>query len=48
MFRRMLTTSMRQLREVGRRWPELRRRYQEALPELTSREAWSREVFDRR
>jgi galactofuranosylgalactofuranosylrhamnosyl-N-acetylglucosaminyl-diphospho-decaprenol beta-1,5/1,6-galactofuranosyltransferase len=47
LFRRMLATSVRQLREVGRRWPELRRRYQAALPELTSREAWEREVFDR-
>ena len=28
-------------------WPELRRRYREALPELTSRESWAREVFGR-
>ena len=44
----MLKRSVRQLRDVGRAWPGLRRRYREALPELTSREAWAREVFDRR
>jgi galactofuranosylgalactofuranosylrhamnosyl-N-acetylglucosaminyl-diphospho-decaprenol beta-1,5/1,6-galactofuranosyltransferase len=43
----MMATSVRQLREVGRAWPELRRRYRAALPELTSREAWGREVFDK-
>ena len=29
-------------------WPDLRRRYRAAMPELTSREAWAREVFDRK
>jgi galactofuranosylgalactofuranosylrhamnosyl-N-acetylglucosaminyl-diphospho-decaprenol beta-1,5/1,6-galactofuranosyltransferase len=48
LFRRMLTTSMRQLRMIGKAWPELRRSYQDALPELTSRAAWEREVFHRR
>ncbi len=48
LFREMLRTSASQLRDVGRAWPELRRAYSEALPELTSREAWAREVFDRR
>jgi galactofuranosylgalactofuranosylrhamnosyl-N-acetylglucosaminyl-diphospho-decaprenol beta-1,5/1,6-galactofuranosyltransferase len=47
LFRAMLKQSVSQLREIGRTWPELRRRYQQALPELTSREAWAREVFDR-
>jgi galactofuranosylgalactofuranosylrhamnosyl-N-acetylglucosaminyl-diphospho-decaprenol beta-1,5/1,6-galactofuranosyltransferase len=32
-------------REVARAWPELRRRYRAALPDLTSAEAWAR-VFD--
>ncbi|MGD9530836.1 MAG: glycosyltransferase, partial [Pseudonocardia sp.] len=32
-------------REVARAWPELRRRYRAALPELTSAEAWAR-AFD--
>ncbi len=47
LFRAMVVRSARQLRDVGRAWPELRRRYRAALPELTSREAWAREVFDR-
>jgi galactofuranosylgalactofuranosylrhamnosyl-N-acetylglucosaminyl-diphospho-decaprenol beta-1,5/1,6-galactofuranosyltransferase len=47
LFRAMLAQSVRQLRDVGRAWPELRRRYREALPELTSRETWGREVFNR-
>ncbi|MBA3905480.1 MAG: galactofuranosyltransferase GlfT2 [Pseudonocardiales bacterium] len=47
LFRSMLRRSARQLRDIGRAWPELRRRYREALPELTSRETWAREVFDR-
>lgn len=45
LFRGMLATSVRQLRDVARAWPDLRRRYRAALPELTSREAWGREVF---
>ncbi len=47
LFRSMMATSVRQLREVGKAWPELRRRYRAALPELTSREAWRREVFSK-
>jgi galactofuranosylgalactofuranosylrhamnosyl-N-acetylglucosaminyl-diphospho-decaprenol beta-1,5/1,6-galactofuranosyltransferase len=47
LFRSMLARSARQLRDIGKAWPDLRRRYQEALPELSSREAWAREVFDR-
>ncbi|HVH24212.1 MAG TPA: glycosyltransferase [Pseudonocardia sp.] len=46
LFREMLLRSIRQLRDVGRAWPELRRAYQEALPELTSREAWAKHVFN--
>jgi galactofuranosylgalactofuranosylrhamnosyl-N-acetylglucosaminyl-diphospho-decaprenol beta-1,5/1,6-galactofuranosyltransferase len=48
LFKQMMATSVRQVREVAKAWPELRRRYRAALPELTSREAWGREVFDRR
>jgi galactofuranosylgalactofuranosylrhamnosyl-N-acetylglucosaminyl-diphospho-decaprenol beta-1,5/1,6-galactofuranosyltransferase len=44
----MLARSARQLRDIGKAWPDLRRRYRAALPELSSREAWAREVFDRR
>ncbi|MDT7707730.1 MAG: galactofuranosylgalactofuranosylrhamnosyl-N-acetylglucosaminyl-diphospho-decaprenol [Pseudonocardiales bacterium] len=47
LFRSMFATSVAQLRQVARDWPELRRRYREAQPELTSREAWKRNVFDR-
>ena len=47
LFREMLLRSIRQLRDVGRAWPELRRAYREALPELTSREAWAKHVFNR-
>src|SRR3954454_15969981 len=47
MFRSMFLRAARQLRDIGRAWPELRRRYREALPELSGREAWAREVFDR-
>jgi len=47
LFRSMLVRSARQLRDIGRAWPELRRRYRAALPELSSREVWAREVFDR-
>ena len=43
----MLRRSVGQLRDVGRAWPELRRSYREALPELTSREAWAEQVFGR-
>jgi galactofuranosylgalactofuranosylrhamnosyl-N-acetylglucosaminyl-diphospho-decaprenol beta-1,5/1,6-galactofuranosyltransferase len=47
MFRAMLKRAVGQYREVAKAWPDLRRRYRDALPELTSREAWAREVFDR-
>jgi galactofuranosylgalactofuranosylrhamnosyl-N-acetylglucosaminyl-diphospho-decaprenol beta-1,5/1,6-galactofuranosyltransferase len=47
LFRQLLRRSIGQLRDVGRAWPELRRSYREALPELTSGETWAREVFDR-
>jgi galactofuranosylgalactofuranosylrhamnosyl-N-acetylglucosaminyl-diphospho-decaprenol beta-1,5/1,6-galactofuranosyltransferase len=47
LFRSMLARSARQLRDIGKAWPDLRRRYRDALPELSSREAWAREVFDR-
>ncbi|MHA6629056.1 glycosyltransferase [Pseudonocardia sichuanensis] len=47
MFRAMLKTAVGQCREIAKAWPELRRRYRDALPELSSREAWAREVFDR-
>ncbi|MFC4944807.1 glycosyltransferase [Pseudonocardia sp. GCM10023141] len=47
LFRAMFGRSLSQLREIGRQWPELRRRYREAAPELTSREAWNKQVFDR-
>jgi galactofuranosylgalactofuranosylrhamnosyl-N-acetylglucosaminyl-diphospho-decaprenol beta-1,5/1,6-galactofuranosyltransferase len=47
LFKQMLATSVRQLREVGKAWPQLRQSYRDALPELTSREAWSRNVFDK-
>ncbi len=47
LFRSMLGRSSRLLLDIRRDWPELRRRYREALPELTSREAWRREVFER-
>ena len=47
LFRSMFARSAAQLREVAREWPQLRRRYREALPELTSREAWKRNIFDK-
>jgi galactofuranosylgalactofuranosylrhamnosyl-N-acetylglucosaminyl-diphospho-decaprenol beta-1,5/1,6-galactofuranosyltransferase len=46
LFRAMMKQSVAQVREVARVWPELRQRYRDALPELTSREAWGRNVFD--
>ncbi|WP_103382001.1 glycosyltransferase [Pseudonocardia dioxanivorans] len=45
LFAAQLRRSAAQLREVGRRWPELRRRYQEAQPTLTGREAW-KQIFE--
>ena len=48
LFRSMLEArAVTRHREIAKAWPELRRRYREARPELTSREAWGREVFDR-
>jgi galactofuranosylgalactofuranosylrhamnosyl-N-acetylglucosaminyl-diphospho-decaprenol beta-1,5/1,6-galactofuranosyltransferase len=47
LFKAMMKQSVAQVREVARVWPELRRRYRDALPELTSREAWGRNVFDK-
>jgi galactofuranosylgalactofuranosylrhamnosyl-N-acetylglucosaminyl-diphospho-decaprenol beta-1,5/1,6-galactofuranosyltransferase len=47
LFRKMLKRAVGQYRDVAKAWPELQRRYRTALPELTSREAWAREVFDR-
>jgi galactofuranosylgalactofuranosylrhamnosyl-N-acetylglucosaminyl-diphospho-decaprenol beta-1,5/1,6-galactofuranosyltransferase len=43
----MIKHAVAQHREIAKAWPELRRRYRAALPELTSRDAWKREVFDR-
>jgi galactofuranosylgalactofuranosylrhamnosyl-N-acetylglucosaminyl-diphospho-decaprenol beta-1,5/1,6-galactofuranosyltransferase len=45
LFKQMLGTSARQLREIGRRWPELRARYRDAQPHLTSREGW-KQIFE--
>ena len=47
LFRSMLKNAVTQYRQIAKAWPDLRRRYQEALPELTSREAWAREVFEK-
>jgi galactofuranosylgalactofuranosylrhamnosyl-N-acetylglucosaminyl-diphospho-decaprenol beta-1,5/1,6-galactofuranosyltransferase len=47
LFRSMIKHAVAQHREIAKAWPELRRRYRAALPELTSRDAWKREVFDR-
>jgi galactofuranosylgalactofuranosylrhamnosyl-N-acetylglucosaminyl-diphospho-decaprenol beta-1,5/1,6-galactofuranosyltransferase len=47
LFRAMLKRAVVQYRQVAKAWPELQRRYRDALPELTSREAWAREVFKR-
>jgi galactofuranosylgalactofuranosylrhamnosyl-N-acetylglucosaminyl-diphospho-decaprenol beta-1,5/1,6-galactofuranosyltransferase len=45
LFRSMLRQSLALHREVATVWPQLRRRYREALPELTSREGWKR-IFE--
>lgn len=47
LFRSMLKRSIAQQREIAKRWPDLRRRYQEALPDLTSRESWRTKIFNR-
>jgi galactofuranosylgalactofuranosylrhamnosyl-N-acetylglucosaminyl-diphospho-decaprenol beta-1,5/1,6-galactofuranosyltransferase len=45
LFREMLATSYRQLRRIGHEWPQLRRRYREAQPYLTSRAGW-KQIFE--
>ena len=45
LFRGQLRTSVVLLRRVGREWPELRRRYRDAAPHLTSREGW-KQIFE--
>jgi len=45
LFRSMLRRSLAQHREVARAWPQLRRDYRAALPELTSRESW-KQIFE--
>ncbi len=47
MFKRMVKESFELHREVARQWPLLRTRYTDALAWLTSRQAWSEEIFDR-
>jgi len=46
LFRTMLRRAITQHREIAKAWPTLRRRYREAQPELTSREAW-KQIFER-
>lgn len=46
LFRSMLRESIRLHRELGRQWDTLARQYREALPEITSVEAW-RKTFER-
>src|SRR5918995_3639936 len=48
LFRSMLKNAVSEYRHIAKAWPDLQRRYRAALPELTSREAWAREVFDRK
>ncbi|GEL24097.1 galactofuranosyl transferase [Pseudonocardia sulfidoxydans NBRC 16205] len=45
LFAAQLKKSGQQLREIGKRWPELQRRYREAQPTLTSREGW-KQIFE--
>jgi galactofuranosylgalactofuranosylrhamnosyl-N-acetylglucosaminyl-diphospho-decaprenol beta-1,5/1,6-galactofuranosyltransferase len=45
LFRMQLRESGRLLRAIAREWPELRRRYREAQPHLTSREGW-KQIFE--
>ncbi|HEX8519608.1 MAG TPA: glycosyltransferase [Pseudonocardia sp.] len=45
LFREQLRTSGALLRTVGRDWQELRRRYRDAAPHLTSREGW-KQIFE--
>lgn len=46
MFRHLLGDSIRLHRELGRQWDTLARQYRDALPEITSVEAW-RNTFER-
>ncbi|MDN5857836.1 MAG: glycosyltransferase, partial [Pseudonocardia sp.] len=46
LFRAMLRRSYRQLRVIGKRWPQLRAQYRSAQPQLTSRAEWQKRVFD--
>jgi galactofuranosylgalactofuranosylrhamnosyl-N-acetylglucosaminyl-diphospho-decaprenol beta-1,5/1,6-galactofuranosyltransferase len=47
LFRTMLKNAVSEYRHIAKAWPDLQRRYRAALPDLTSREAWAREVFER-
>jgi galactofuranosylgalactofuranosylrhamnosyl-N-acetylglucosaminyl-diphospho-decaprenol beta-1,5/1,6-galactofuranosyltransferase len=42
LFRRLLRDSIVQLRDINRSWPQLRRAYVAALPDLTGHESWER------
>jgi galactofuranosylgalactofuranosylrhamnosyl-N-acetylglucosaminyl-diphospho-decaprenol beta-1,5/1,6-galactofuranosyltransferase len=44
-YRRMLRDTVRLHSELQRRWPELQRRYRQALPELVSADSWQR-IFE--
>jgi hypothetical protein len=43
----MLRSAIAQQREIARVWPELRQRYRDAQPHLTSSAGW-KQVFDPR
>ena len=45
LFRSQLKTSAQLLGAAAREWPNLRRRYREAAPHLTSREGW-KQIFE--
>lgn len=45
-YRRMLLDSVRLHAQLRRRWPELQRRYREALPDLVSPQSWQRTFED--
>jgi len=46
-FWELLRVSLALHQQVLRSWPALRRRYQDGMPELISREAWDEQVFRR-
>jgi galactofuranosylgalactofuranosylrhamnosyl-N-acetylglucosaminyl-diphospho-decaprenol beta-1,5/1,6-galactofuranosyltransferase len=46
-FWELLRVSLSLHQQVLRAWPALRRRYQDGMPELISREAWDEQVFRR-